>query len=289
MTQTQLKPPKAELLKSLPMEEYHADRSRLSKSMISDFADCPARFKHRYIDDNPREETDSLRVGKAIHTLALEPELWAAEYVVLDVDKRTKAGKEEWAEAEASGKTILRQKQYEDIEGMANALTRNPLALALLKSPGYVEATIHWDHEGIPAKCRPDFLRNDGLIIDLKTCRSAKPSLFHRDAENYHYALSVALTCSGYESLHGKPADNYVFLCVETEAPYIIECYESMAPMDEVSGLTYLEYGRYHLEALLNRYRECLAANHWPTYSGKIEPMKAPAWAVNKAIMGEAA
>lgn len=277
----------AKFFKNMRMGDYHADHSRISKSMLCEFADCPARFKYRYLDDNPRNETDSLRVGKAIHTLALEPELWRDEYIVLDVDKRTKAGKEAWAEAEASGKTILRQTQYEQVEGMANAIMSNPLALALLKSPGYVEATIHWDHKNVPMKCRPDFLRNDGLIVDLKTCRSVKPSLFHKDAANYNYDLSVAITCAGYEALHGKPADNYVFLCIESEAPYIVECYESMAPMDDVSGLSYHEYGNLRLLSLIDRYKDCLSANHWPAYSGKITPMKAPAWAVNQAIMGE--
>lgn len=276
----------ATLYKAMPMDDYHAAKKHLSKSMLSDFADCPARFKHYHIDGGKRAETPSLALGKAVHTLALEPEKWKAEYVVLDVDKRTTKGKEEWADAEESGKTILRAKDMEQIEGMANALSTQPFALALLKAEGYVEASIFWQQDGLDFRCRPDFMRNDGLIVDLKTCRSAKPNMFFKDAYNYHYDMSVALTCRGYEALRGTPADNYVFLCIETEAPYIVECYESMSPMDS-SGLSYHEIGNMRLDKLLEQYKQCVAANDWPAYSGKIATMKAPAWAINSMILGE--
>jgi hypothetical protein len=272
-----------QLIKDMPMHEYHSHKS-ISKSMLGDLDDCPARFKYRHIDGNKREETDSLRLGKAIHTLALEPHLFDSDYTIFEGDRRTNAGKAAYAEAMESGKTVLRQADMEQIEGMANSLVKNPMALALLKSEGYAEATIIWDEDGETFRCRPDYLRNDGLIVDLKTCRSAKPELFTRDAWNYHYDMSVALTTRGYRAHFGKEPDNYVFLCIESEAPYIIECYESYAPMDDFTGMSYLEMGEMRLNRLIEKYKECKAANHWPAYNGKITPMKAPAWAMKGMI-----
>lgn len=272
-----------QFIKNMPMDEYHAHNS-LSKSMFSELDDCPARFKYRYIDGNKRAETDSLRLGKAVHTLALEPHMWKTEYAVFEGDLRKSADKEEYAELLASGRTIIRSAQMEQIEGMANSIVKNPIALALLKSEGYAEASIIWDDDDLTFRCRPDYLRNDGLIVDLKTCKSAKPSIFGKDAWNYHYDVSVALTTRGYKAHFGKEPDNYVFLCVEVEAPYIIECYETYAPMDEFTGLSYLEVGEMRLNKLIETYRKCKAADHWPAYSGKIETMRAPSWALKGTI-----
>lgn len=43
---------KAILHKDMGIDEYHSHKDIISKSMLSDFADCPARFKHSYIDGN---------------------------------------------------------------------------------------------------------------------------------------------------------------------------------------------------------------------------------------------
>ena len=284
------------LLKDQPIDEYHdlgdlkthgADGS-VSKTMLSVYADDQRKFKHQFIDGNRREETPSLALGKAVHTLALEPQKWKSEYIIVDCDRRTKAGKEEWAEALETGKNIIKSDQMEQIEGMANALAANPVALALLKADGYVEASILWDDNGLPLRCRPDFLRNDGLIVDLKTARNVKPSLFFKDALNFHYDLSVALTMRGYEALYGKPADNYVFLCIESTAPYCIECFESMLPMDDTSGMSYLDYGEARLYDLLDGFRvdwnRFKATGEWPLPPKRIETMNVPAWAMNKML-----
>lgn len=268
-----------QFLKDMPMDEYHSHPS-LSKSMLAVLGDCPARFKHMYIDGNKRQETESLRIGKAVHTLALEPKKWKAEYVTFSGDRRTKQGKEDYAEALASGKTIINEKEIEQIEGMANSLSKNPFALALLKADGYAESTIIWNEDGLDLRCRPDFMRNDGLIVDLKTCRSANPSIFHSDAWKFHYDVSVAMTSRGYEAHFGKPADNYVFLCIEVEAPYIVECFESYAAMDNITGMSYLSAGEVRLNKLINKYKECKAADNWPSYSGRITTMKIPSWAM---------
>ena len=71
---------------------------------------------------------------------------------------------------------------------MANSLLKNSLALSLLKSDGYVEASIFWENEeGMKFRCRPDFMRNDGLLVDLKTAESVRPENFYKNANNFNY------------------------------------------------------------------------------------------------------
>lgn len=286
----------ATLHKSMSIQEYHDQTGILSKTMLAKFADCPARFKYAYIDGGEPKKTKSLRIGNAVHVLALEPVLWKAGYHVLPKtyfndkgeekpfrqDERMEVYKEEIVKA--GDRVILKQEEYNQVEAMAESLTKNTYALSLLKADGYVESSIFWETEGQKFRCRPDFMRNDGLIVDLKTARSVKPSLFQSDAFNMHYHLSVALTARGYEALYEKPVDNYVFLCIEPEPPYLVSCFESLAPMDNMVSLSYLEYGNTVLDKILSDISECRRADNWPGYVNKIEGMKIPQWAMRQFI-----
>lgn len=264
--------------KDLPMSDYQASTDYLSKTMLGIFADCPAKFKYNFIDGKyASKDTPSFARGAALHTMALEPEKWLEEYIVLDVDKRTKEGKQAWADAEATGKQIIRQGDYDLANGMANALTDNPLALALLSEPGYVESSIFWEEGGIKFKCRPDLMRNDGLLIDVKTCNTADPEKFKRDAFNFKYHVSVALSCRGYKALYGKEPEEYVFLCVESEAPHVVSCFTTFDAA-EMAGMSVREYGDAQLDMLIDQYKECINENKWPEYQTGIKPLGLPTW-----------
>lgn len=308
----------------MPIEEYHSKKDYLSKSMLGDFADCPARFKHMHIDNAQPKQTKSLRLGSAVHTLALEPELWQGGYHVLPATYYNKDGEEQpfrndlrmdvvqdqyqaagyevfkdddkkWQIKEnEKSKVILTKKEFELVEKMANALAKDNYAVSILKASGFVESSIFFDYEiedpltgeiiKIPMRCRPDLTRNDSVLADVKIAQSVKPEFFNKSAYDYHYDLSVAISFAGYESYHGKPADNYVFVAVESVEPFLVECFESIKPMDELSGISYLDYGRAHLDALLRDYVQCKRENIWPGYQRKIGSMTVPHWALNKYI-----
>lgn len=314
----------AKFYKDMDIDVYHSHKDIISKSMLGDFADCPARFKHKYIDGNVQPKSKSLRLGNAVHTLALEPELWQAGYhrlpttyfdnegtkkafkndirmqVVQDQYEQagytvTKNEQKQWVVTPGEkAKVILSQAEYVQVEAMANSLAKNNFACSILKAPGYVESSIFFDYEVenpetgeieiVKMRTRPDLMRNDSLLADLKIARSVEPDLFHKDAFYYHYPLCVAVAYAGYEALHGKQPDNYVFVTVEQAEPHLVECYESLMPMDEMTGLTYLDYGRQHLNALMQRYVVCRANNTWPGYQTKIGSMKIPGWAIRKFI-----
>lgn len=314
---------KAEFFKDMDIDTYHSKSDIISKSMLSEFADCPARFKHLYIDGNKKPKTKSLRLGNAVHVMALEPELWKSNYHITpdhyfndkgkkspwrhdlrmqvvrdeyesagyDVEKG-ESGKYDIKERENS-KVILTRAESDKVEAMAESLTKNQYAISLLKSAGYIESSIFFDKEVenedtgeieiVRCRARPDLMRNDGLIVDIKTARSVHPETFFKDAYNLHYDLSAALTFDAYEALHEKPADNYVFVAVEPEGPHLVECFHSLEA-DDLSGFSYLEYGQAHLEKLMKRYVACRASGNWPSYQEKIGGMAIPSWAMRKFI-----
>lgn len=291
----------AKLYKDMSIDDYHSRTDFISKSMLSKIiaseeGGCPAIFKYYYVDGHEQKKTKSLRLGNAVHVLALEPELWESSYHVLPetyfdskgnekpfrADPRMRVYKDEVEKA--GDKTIITRSEYEQIEAMANSIAKSNVASTLLKSAGYAEASIFWESDGMKFRCRPDYMRNDGLIVDLKTTRRASPHIFFKDACRLRYDMSVALTCRGYRALRGKDPENYVFLCVETDPPHIVQCYESYLPMDEFTELSYYEFGEIRLNRAINTLKGCQDSGVWPGYSDKIETMKVPGWALKREI-----
>ena len=78
--------------------EYHADYSRVSNSMLSVFRQSRRRYFQRFVEQSmpAPEPTAAMQLGSLVHTLLLEPDDAAKLVVAPKVDRRTKAGKEEW-------------------------------------------------------------------------------------------------------------------------------------------------------------------------------------------------
>ncbi len=290
---------KAELFKDMDIEDYHSQTDVLSKSMLSKFADCPARFDYLYNKGGEQESSPSLELGKLVHVLALEPELYKDQYALTPDTYINDKGEEkgwrndmrikpvaEWHES-VGDKAVISKAVLEQAQEMAKAITSDTYANALLDGDGYVEASIFFEYEGIKFRCRPDDMKNNGLINDLKITRSNKPGLFQRDAWNFGYHLSVALTTIGYEALYGKKPEDYTFICVEQEAPYIVQCYNTYSTFDPMTGLSLYDMGMFELDRLIERYKECKDADHWPAYFEGIQPLGAPGWAVKQMMEGE--
>ena len=271
----------AQIYPDLPIEDYHKDDGYISKSKLADILDCPAIYKYWHVDKNKKPERDYFNVGNAVHTLALEPELFAQRFYTLpECDKRTKEGKAIYAAAlEACGtKKILSIEQMVDINGMADSLRKNKSALALLQAKGRVEPSIYWEEYGMKFKCRPDYLRDDGLIVDLKTTKSSYKPFFQKDAYNMHYDISVALTSRGYKALTGKLPENYVFLAVESKPPYLVSSYDTFRNFDEFSSV--YKIGEARLQSAITKLKECQSTDVWPSYQTEIQPLGVPAYAI---------
>ena len=240
--------PNAQLFEDMSIEEYHSRKDVISKSMLSEMG-CPAKFKWKYIDNAEQPDKDYFNVGNAVHTLALEPGLFHDRFYVIPEgirrDPRTKEFK--ICMAEAGQRKMLTAKDHASILGMAKSLAADKKSLALLQGAGKIEPSIFWtdDETKIRMRSRPDFMRDDGLIVDLKTGASANPDNFFRSAWENHYDVSAAMTTEGYQALYGKLPDNYVFLVIEKEPPYLIEAFDAFRPCEgsDPSGMSYYDAG----------------------------------------------
>lgn len=260
-------------------ETYHSLTSYVSSSMIRELEKSPAHLQ-AYLAQK-REPTKSMKFGTGFHALIGEPELFAKLYVKAPegIDRRTKAGKEAWVafESENAGKQILSSEEYDALDGMLYSLLKNKSALALLTN-GKAEQSVFWKDQatGVQCKCRPDYLREDGIIVDLKTTDDASVKGFQRSIANYSYHIQSAFYLNGVSQVFGEPLDEFVHLVVEKKPPYAVGIYT----LDDVA----LSYAREQIKKLLALYADCSAKNDWPAYTCDIQNISLPAWMFNGGV-----
>ena len=89
---------------------------------------------------------------------------------------------------------------------------------------GAAEVTGMWNQHGAPCKSRMDYLAG-ATIFDVKTCRDASPDGFARQIASFSYHLQAAHYSAGYREIVGWDLDRFMFIAVETEAPYMCRLY----------------------------------------------------------------
>jgi exodeoxyribonuclease VIII len=253
--------------------DYHAHPA-VSKSHLDQVARSPLHYWCRYLDPDrvPPTPTPALVLGSAVHTAVLEPHLWQAEYAVAPegIERRTKAGKDAWAEFEASsqGKTLLRAEDAAQTLRMADAVHSHPAARLILEQEGLAEASYFWTDEatGEECKCRPDWHSADRrLIVDLKTTEDASPETFQRSVHKWRYHVQTAWY------LRGLGADQFVFIAVEKQEPHLVAVYVATPDMVAAGGRV--------ADRDLALLSECRKLNEWPGYSDEIIPIDLPRYA----------
>ena len=248
-------------------EEYHAHPA-LSKSGLDRMAISPAHYQAWLTE--PRIETPAMKFGTAAHCCILEPDRFLVEYERLpNIDRRTKAGKETYAELESTGKILLSADDWIAIHKMHESVMNHPAARELL-SEGIAETSHFSTIDGVAVKCRPDWL-NKPIVADLKTTQDASLSGFSKSIANYRYAVQAAFYSDILASL-GHDVVAFLFIAVEKTAPYAVGVYE----LDDMS----LEIGREQYQRDLDTYRRCVESGEWPAYSNGVEKISLPRWAV---------
>jgi hypothetical protein len=155
------------------------------------------------------------------------------------------------------GKTVLTEKNIEQMAGMAATLSVHPMFLAGILR-GRMEQSCFWiDKEtGLWIKVRPDAMPNDsGDFADLKTTQS----VLYRDLQgsivDYAYHQQGALILEGAREL-GLEAASFTLVWVESAAPHAVR----------VTQLKDDDLGRGHKQNIAARrvIADCLASGVWP-------------------------
>ncbi len=255
-------------------QEYHADTTRISKSGLDLIHRSPKHYWQKYLSGEQQEPTKAMLFGSAFHSFVLEPAKFQSEYLIApEIDRRTKDGKAHYELLLASGKQIISAGDMLEIQNMADAIQQHPIANQLLVG-GKAEETFLYDIEEIPCKCRPDYITDDGYIIDIKTTEDASEFNFGKSAYNYRYHVQSAFYVDGVVKSTDREINGFLFLAVEKSAPYNVAIYGT----DEQT----MELGRQEYLEDLHKYDRCRRNGDWIGYENIIKPLSIPKWAYNR-------
>ena len=260
------------LHKHIQPEAAYRAHPALNWSLIKTIAKSPLHFKHRR--DNPRPDSPTFRVGRAVHAAILEPERFKREWVVYHGRRAGKAWTAFFDEHE--GCEILNATEYDTVVAMASAV-RSRRDLAAVLEDGLAEVSLRWNKQypnyGLDLKARADWIYHDGdswVVLDLKTTRDVEARSFGRDAARLMYHGQLAHYAEGLSATLGGVPVRAELLVVETEAPHDCGLYR----LDDVA----LQCGRARREQLLSRYAACLRSREWPGQIPEPGYLLLPTW-----------
>lgn len=256
----------------------------ISYSRLKCFARSAAHAREMML--HPIEPTEAMELGTALHAAILEPAKWADDYTVAPrFDRRTKIGKEGWAEFEEAnrGRTLLTQDDADAVEAMARSVREHPLASQLIGVPGKNEMAVVWTDEMTGARCKglvDRIVRHAGftVICDLKKTRDASQSGFARQVANLQYHEQAAFYLSGLATVSAASRKWY-WIAVEDSRPYAVAVYEP----DEDT----LNEGRAAFRSHLKTYIECEKSGVWPGYGAGVQSLRLPRWALQLSTTDE--
>lgn len=261
-------------------EEYHADKSYLSRSSLMDFAVSPYTYWAKHLNPaRPKKEpTPQMILGSAFHTLMLESHLFKNFYIKEPpIVYKKYSGKvkydeylKELKDIEETGKIILTEKEWENLMEMHYRVCANEQAMELIEG-ARIENSFFWQdtHSELLLKARPDVL-HDNMIVDLKTCANASPRAFQYAIAEGFYHVQGAMIRDAVEAIEGRRINTVINICVETKYPHNMAIYI----IDEEA----IDAGEEKYKRLLLELKEAQETNSFCDYG--IQTISLPRWAL---------
>lgn len=251
----------------ISIEDYHSSQA-ISRSGIMQFKRSPLHYFSSKI--YPREETQHMVFGNAVHTYILECDQFNDRYFIAPkVNRTTKVGKQQWEEAvaEAGSRTILQEDVFNDIQSIAKAFRSEPLAHKLIENANF-EKSIFWEDEesGLMCKARPDIWQTN-MICDLKTASDASLPEFSKAMANYGYHIQAAMIRDALRAVCNQDIDDFAFIVIEKSYPFAIGVYL----LDKDA----LEIGAQEYKFLLKQLKQYTEqvnekTTRWPGYKAAV-------------------
>jgi len=198
--------------------------------------------------------------------------------------------KDEWLRNNGH-RQVLDAEAWDQLHRMRDSVMAHPAARALIEAPGIAELSVYWVDPvtGEKCRCRPDFWRMDGVMVDVKTTDDASPEGFAKSIAKWRYHVqqpfyldgaSLALQQADAEAFgkirHPDAADDFVFLAVEKNPPYLVGVYM----LDAAS----VQAGREEYRRNLDVFAECNRTGVWPGYGNLVQPISLPAWYLRRTL-----
>lgn len=291
---------------NVPIETYHGgflcEGWSISSTGLRRVLESPAHYwsahplnPDRLDDADFDRENRVLVLGSACHCWAFERELFSAQFLVIPSDaprrpsavqRRAKKPSEAtleaiafWDNVAASGKSVLTNSDFDDVQAMATAMQANDMARGLfsggLPEVTYVakvkrdEETALWvqcaddDAEGVWLLARPDYTptAESRSLLDYKTTGNARPEKWQRHAFDLGYDIQAELALWVFEMATVQKRVGMAHVIQETKPPFVIQT--GRWDLDDLAE------ARMAIHRALDRLYQGINFNQWPAYDGE--------------------
>ncbi len=225
-------------------DEYHLHKSISASGLKTIFK----KSVYHHINSSFKT-TDAMNFGSAVHSAILEGGTDIA--VLPELNLRTKQGKKVKDDfiKDNTGKIIIKPEEQAAIENIKYNFNNHNLARSLVQRLTETEVSYYGKIDNIDVRVRPDGIKENDYIIDIKTTADASPRYFKSSIYNFAYHLQACFYC---EALGYDPA-KFRFLCIENKYPYSVEVF---AMSDDM-----IEYGKDAWRIAFNSWKEYLETN----------------------------
>lgn len=207
----------------IPNEVYHHNLcSGYSSTTIKRI--LKSSFNHWYVSKN--DSTSALKFGSAFHAFCGDPDDFQAKFSIGQFDsKREKEFKTFVSDQKSVGKTVISRSEFDLLKLMSVKLFNHPDATPLIKGAKNEVTFFSQDQKtGLWKKCKVDGI-NGGSVYDLKTCVSAAPSSFVRDARELLYRISASYYLEVISESMNSLFEKFYLIACEKDAPNEVAVY----------------------------------------------------------------
>ena len=281
----------------LPIQAYHADEGYSSSQLKLLLKESPYRFHYEYLREDV-EKPDLTKwgntnrpmcIGGAVAALMDGQQVFDNGYVVMtgadNFSKNSKPFKDSFATitTENPNKTLILNSEYEQAQGIANAVYAHPdpwtrdqlLSLFSAKDMAAECSYYHQDEEtGLLVKTRPDISVRRSLLADVKTTSDCGPWAFSKRILDGGHHIQAAMGLHIANHVDQCAITNWMLIVVEQSAPYDVAVYYLDKPT--------LQLGFKMYRKALTRLADCLRANQWPGKVSGIQAINVPPYALNE-------
>ena len=270
--------------------QYHSGPG-VSNSDLKYIRKAPIHYWAKKLSEEGLKDssTRAKSLGTAVHAALLEPELFEKNYRIIPEDAPRKPSDRQWNaknpspdsvyamewwtqfNIETDSKVLITNDDWNRCIKIRETVLRHPVAGRLF-ADGLAEQSFYAEDEetGLLLKCRPDWICENGIMVDLKKVTDCSKTGFGRAAANYDYYVQAPFYNDVLERLYGESPSIFIFVAVEEDFPYDLNVvYETAEQMQR---------GRLIYQQDLRKVAECTEKNEWPGACTSVEPLWLPGW-----------
>ena len=265
------------IVNDLDMKKYHSTDDLSAHNLMDFILWCGQGSVAQ--KNKTDKQTPAMLEGSLIHHMAQFRE-YESEYALApDIDRRTKAGKAEYAEFESQlgHRKAISRAQLDMATGCMEALWSDPDARLFLEN-GKMERSGFCKIMGVPVKARPDIdcshiatSENFPALADIKTrkVRAGKTEVWLSDFYNTGLYIQAGLQILVWREL-GCHVDEYVHILVERGAPYCVNVIK-LPPEWKASCIL-------HVHNAIEKWKSWLENGSPKSYGQGIKILPYPEW-----------